>query len=261
MKLLFDVTELSYYNENSGHKAGVFYVALNLLNEFKKMGINVALYCNFKRYRYMKDIDIISDLELVKENSIANLFWSNLLYLTDKFPKRIKYLFIILARFYEEYFCIPNKKNIAEINKFDIYFSPFTPPSKDIEMSNLKRFRMIHDVIPIIENGMPKSPKDWYFRVYNSINKDDFYFTNSEFTQNDVLKHFPFIPESHIKTTLLGANDNFYPIKEKSPIEDRYIFSLCTLGKRKNLIFAIENFFRFNFFVTLVLFFRNIFPI
>ena len=45
MKILFDVTELSYYNENSGHKAGVFFVALNLLKEFKNMDVDVTLYC------------------------------------------------------------------------------------------------------------------------------------------------------------------------------------------------------------------------
>lgn len=245
MKLLFDATELTYYNENSGHKAGVFYVALNLLNEFKRMGVDVTLYCNFKRYCYMKHIKKFSDFELVKENSILNLFWSKLLYLTDKFPKRIKYMFIILARFYEEYFCRPNKKNIAEINKFDAYFSPFTPPSKDVEFSNFKRFRMIHDVIPILEKGLPKTPKDWYFRVYNSINNKDYYLTNSEYTKNDVLNYFPFINEDHIKTTLLGANQEFYPTNEQSEINENYIFSLCTLGKRKNLVFAIENFFRF----------------
>ena len=36
LKLLFDATELSYYLEESGHRAGVFFVALNLFREFKK---------------------------------------------------------------------------------------------------------------------------------------------------------------------------------------------------------------------------------
>ena len=36
MKLLFDCTELSYYQEYSGHRAGVFNVALNLFKELKK---------------------------------------------------------------------------------------------------------------------------------------------------------------------------------------------------------------------------------
>ena len=39
MKLLFDATELSYFEEKSGHRGGVFVVALNLLREFKKLGL------------------------------------------------------------------------------------------------------------------------------------------------------------------------------------------------------------------------------
>jgi glycosyltransferase involved in cell wall biosynthesis len=126
-----------------------------------------------------------------------------------------------------------------------VYFSPCTPPSKEIQESNLIKFRMIHDAIPIIENGMPKSPKDWYYKIYTTINNKDFYLTNSEYTKKDILKFFPFIKDSHIKTTLLGANEKFKPSKESSPIDERYIFSLCSLGKRKNLEFAIKNFYKF----------------
>ena len=81
--------------------------------------------------------------------------------------------------------------------------------------------------------------------LFGFNNYDDYYFTNSEHTKSDLLKYFPFIKETHIKTTLLGANENFYPTAEKSLIGSKYVFSLCTLGKRKNLIFAIENFFTF----------------
>ena len=42
---------------------------------------------------------------------------------------------------------------------------------------------MIHDIIPIIEKGMPKSAKDWYYKIYTSINNNDFYFVNSEYTE------------------------------------------------------------------------------
>ena len=104
---------------------------------------------------------------------------------------------------------------------------------------------MIHDVIPIIEKGYPKSPKDWHYKIYTTINNNDYYFTNSEYTKKDLLKYFPSLEENHIKTTLLGANENFYHVTEKSPIASKYVFSLCTLGKRKNLVFAIENFFSF----------------
>ena len=245
MKLLFDATQLSYYNDNDGHRAGVFNVALNLYNELKKMGIEIDFTCDYKRYYFLKDIKEFKQVKLLNENSIINRFIGKLLYYTQNFPIRFRYALLIICRYYDEYLYRINKKNLEQLKEYEIYFSPYTPPSKEIDSANLKRFRMIHDTIPIIEGGMPKSPKDWYYRIYNTINENDFYVTNSECTRNDVLKYFPFVKESYIKTTLLGANEYFSRTDEKSPIDGKYVFSLCTLGKRKNLEFSIRNFFKF----------------
>lgn len=244
MKILFDATELSYFNENSGHKAGVYYVALNLLKELSLMGIDITLHCDYKRYYFLKKIKDFKNYNLLEEHSLTNRFIGKLLYIIDKAPLRLKYAVLIMARIYDAYFYKKNKKNTEQLKEFDAYFSPFTPPTKEIQESSLKKYRMLHDVIPIIENGYPKTPKDWYFKIYNTINNNDYYFTNSEYTKQDVLKLFPSISEKRIKTTLLGANSDFYPSKENL-IGEKYIFSLCTLGKRKNLIFAIKNFFTF----------------
>ncbi len=245
MKLLFDATELSYFYENSGHKAGVYYVALNLLKEFQKLDMDITLCCDYKRYYFLKEIKELQKYDVLEEYSLFNRLIGKILYITRNFPLRLKYALLIIARFYDAYFYKTNKKNSNQLKGFDAYFSPFTPPCKEIQNSSLKKFRMVHDAIPIIESGYPKSPKDWHYKIYNTINNVDFYFTNSEYTKQDVLKYFPFIEENHIKTTLLGANGNFYPTKEKPKINEKYVFSLCTLGKRKNLIFAIENFFAF----------------
>ena len=242
MKLIFDCTELSYYKENSGHRAGVFFVALNLLKEFQKMGIEIVFHSDFRRYYFIKNIKEFENIPLLKENSLINRITGFILYKTDKFPHKLKYALIVLARIYEKYFYKTNKKNLEQLKDFEIYFSPFTPPSKEIETADLKRFRMIHDIIPILNKGISKNPKDWHNKVYRTINAKDYYLTNSEHTRKDVLKYFPFIKEQNIKTTLLAANEHFYPEKENS---EKYIFSLCTLGKRKNIIFGIRNFFNF----------------
>lgn len=244
MRLLFDATELSYYNEESGHRAGVFFVALNIFKELKKRNINITFCCDFRRYYFLKEVEEFKDIPLLKENSFINKLIGKILYKTDKFPLKIKYGLIILARIYDKYFYITNKKNFEQLKDFNVYLSPFTPPSKEITQSGLKRFRMIHDVIPIIEKGISKNPKDWHNKIYNTINNSDYYLTNSEYTKQDVLKHFPFIKSNHIKTTLLAANGKFKPEKAQDK-NTKYIFSLCTLGKRKNLEFSIRNFFSF----------------
>ena len=175
MKLLFDATELSYLKENSGHKAGVYYVAINLLKEFLKMNVDITLCCDYKRYYFLKEIKEFKHLKLLKEHSLINKAIGKMLYIFDKAPLRFKYALLILARFYDAYFYKINKKNLKQLEDFDIYFSPFTPASKEIKVSNLKKYRMLHDVIPIIENGYPKSPKDWYYKIYSEINQDEYY--------------------------------------------------------------------------------------
>ena len=250
MKLLFDATELSYFKEKSGHRAGVFFVALNIFNELKKADVNITFTCDYKRYFFLKNLKEFSDIKLLNENSLLNLFLGKLVYLTRNFPINLRYALLILLRFYEKYLYKKNKKNSEQLLDFSVYFSPITPPSKEIEESELKRFRMIHDVIPILENGKTKSPKDWYYKIYSTINDKDFYFSNSEYTKKDILKFFPFIKEENIKTTLLGANENYKPVDDntilkKYNLPPKYIFSLCSLGKRKNLEFGIKNFFEF----------------
>ena len=257
MKILFDATELSYFLEESGHRAGVFFVALNLFRELKKRkDVELVFYCNFKRYFYLKEViekvEEFQGIKLLKENSLVNLAFAKLNYLSKSkwINTKLKYGILSLARYYENIFYKQNKKNLKQLDEFDIYFSPFQAPSEEILNSkNLNRFRMIHDIIPILESGkIPTNRRLWSYRIYNTINKDDFYVTNSECTRKDVLKYFD-IKEENIKTTLLGADTTFTPPLNSLPHgaekPTKYIFSLCTLGKRKNLIFAIKNFFKF----------------
>ena len=301
MKILFDATELSYFLEESGHRAGVFFVALNLFRELNRRNdVELVFCCDFKRYYFLKDvIDNVEEfqgIKLLKENSWINLLFARLNYLSDlkwitmandrfkvsslapcgrgvggegcikavhKISTKLKYGMLSLARYYENIFYKPNKKNLEQLKDFDIYFSPFSAPSEEIlQAKHLKRFRMIHDVIPILETGkLPTNKRLWFYRIYNTINKNDFYVTNSECTRKDVLKYFN-LNEDNIKTTLLGADATFTPPLNPNLLGNntqlfpsaesqgagkptKYVFSLCTLGKRKNLIFAIKNFFRF----------------
>ena len=281
MKILFDATELSYFLEESGHRAGVFFVALNLFRELKKRkDVELVFYCNFKRYYFLKEViekvEEFQGIELLKENSRINLVFAKLNYLSNlkwiamplarlklspiapcgrgnggcitrraihNISTNLKYGILSITRYYENIFYRQNKKNIEQLKNFEIYFSPFSAPSDEIlDSKHLKRFRMIHDIIPILEAGkVPTNKRLWCYRIYNTINKNDFYVTNSECTRKDVLKYFN-LNEENIKTTLLGADNYFKPLKDT---KEKYIFSLCTLGKRKNLIFAIKNFFKF----------------
>lgn len=111
MKLLFDCTELSYYDENNGHRAGVFYVALNLFNELKRRGIDITFYCDFRRYYFMKNISEFRDIPLITSNSHINRLIARILYKTKDFPYIIKTALTILFRIYDAHFYRKIKKH------------------------------------------------------------------------------------------------------------------------------------------------------
>lgn len=243
MKLIFDATELSYYNENNGHRAGVFNAARSLFDELYKLGVDITFTCDYRRYYFLKEVDKFKNIPLLKENSFINRLWGKIIYCTRNLPIRIRYAILILSRFYDAYFYKINKRNLEQLEEFDAYFSPYTPPSKEIEQADLKHIRMLHDLIPIIENGYPKSPKDWYYKIYTTLNNKNFYIVDSQSTKNDLLKYYPDIDEENVRVTLLGADERFAPKKVDN--SEKYVLSLCTLGKRKNLEFTIRNFFNF----------------
>ena len=84
-----------------------------------------------------------------------------------------------------------------------------------------------------------------------SINKEDYYFSVSENTKRDFIKYAPKINPNHIFTIPLGIKDNLKPstaneeILKKYNINKKYIFSLCAINPRKNLIRIIRSFFNF----------------
>jgi glycosyltransferase involved in cell wall biosynthesis len=89
----------------------------------------------------------------------------------------------------------------------------------------------------------------------NSINKTDHYFPISISTKNDLLR-FTNADEAKTHVAYLGTSENFYRCddqvkiadvkrKYKIPSDKRYIFSLCTIEPRKNLIFAVKGFIEF----------------
>ena len=104
MKLLFDATELSYFYDKSGHRAGVFNVALNIYKELSELDVDITFYCNYKRYYFLKNMGIFKDIPILEEKSFINKLWGLLIYYTDKFPIRFKYAILILSRFYDKYF-------------------------------------------------------------------------------------------------------------------------------------------------------------
>ena len=204
MKLLFDATTLSHLNDKNGHRAGVFFVAYNLLKEFQKAGVEITLYCEFSRYYYLKNIPEFASFEIVYDRNFITDLIAKTTYALRHSPLKIQYGMRTFARMYHKYFYQPKQQNIDNLNKYEVYFSPYDAPTKEIENTTLLKFRMIHDIIPLLENNLTAKNGTWWkwhYRIYNTINDTDFYVTNSKYTRRDVLKYFPFVKKENIKTT------------------------------------------------------------
>lgn len=138
------------------------------------------------------------------------------------------------------------------INSLDLYFSPFF---KKPDFIKLKSFTLLHDVTPLIIKAYKDMENKRFKALCESLNSNDIYFANSEATRRDFLKFFPQIPANHIITTLLAVNTHFYPRSEneikavrqkyKIAADKAYIFSLCTIEPRKNLIRMVKTFVEF----------------
>lgn len=141
--------------------------------------------------------------------------------------------------------------------KYDIYLSPFfPPPDYYMSQSTAARYMILHDVTPLALPEIETPNEEWFNRLEKSLNGEDYYFANSEYTKRDFLRFYPVLQPSHIKVSYLGASEKFYrcdnqkkidKVKSKYgiPLNVPYIFSLCTLQPRKNLVHAVKCFARF----------------
>lgn len=265
INLLFDAAILAENDFKNAKRSGIFFTALNILKEFSKNeNLNISIYCPNKKIsaklvqtlkKYFPDNNF--DNMFLKMLSPLDLLHSKLTcqYKEKKsFPVKLQLIFASALKKtfktsinYEELF-----KNI------DIYFSPVDLIPEEIKpIKRIKKYTILYDITPILypEYFSIENKKDyWFTNLAKSLNSEDYYFTISEYTRKDFLEHFPQLDPAKVIPTLLACSDNFKPEKEKTkdvlkkyklPTDKKYIFSLCTLEPRKNLIRAVKCFIEF----------------
>lgn len=218
-KILFDTRWL--LEALSGNKNGIYFVAFNILKIMLNRKCDIVLYT-----------DNIEKLELYIE-------------------KEFKELNILEKR------CVDS--NFEDI---DMFFSPiYAKPEVLKKYPFVTYFTILYDTVPLLyfyyySMHFNNDIVDWYKELINSINENDYYFAISNHTKKDFTKYFCDIDENKIVVIPLGASDNFYndididknnniKIKYNIPLDKKYIFSLCSLEPRKNLIMGIKSFIKF----------------
>lgn len=273
LSILFDVSEI-VDGIVSKEGNGVFFASYNILMELlKQSNLKVSLYCSSEKAIALKEavskdknlanVPIINFSDCLKlESTILNfekLKYKNKQENESKIVRFFIKTTLDLLKLIKKFSLKFNNKKADEFFKdFDIFFSTVGAIPQEIRnVKHIKKFTFIHDVIPLIlpeyKKGFKESP---FYDLFKTINKSDYYFANSQYTKRDFIKYFPNIDERHITVIPLSTGGNYKEITDVHQIEKvkekynipknkKYLFSLCTLEPRKNLIFAVKNFIEF----------------
>ena len=217
INIMYDGRIFNYAIQNNAARTGIYWVARNLLLELlKREDINVSLYFPVP----CVEIDEIYD----------DLNIHPLPILTDK-------------------------SDLSEINS---YFSAYDIAPEFTNYPQISKYTVLYDVICFIypEYFNPLTISDYMVPLAKSLNSADYYFAISDNTRNDFIKYFNKINQNNIKTMLLSTNIEYKPDNDTEklkliykkyniPTGKKYLFSLCSLEPRKNLIKAVKNFISF----------------
>lgn len=273
LNVLFDTTSLiDRIISHSGN--GIFFAAYNILAALsQREELNLYLYCSSKKMPMFDDAAKIDNI--LSKNKLYNhskfdsiiIYWETLNYKNqlnnrNRFLRMFIKLILGILKIAKSLLIKFKKNNQYEhlYKDIDIFFSPHQMvPIEFQNIQHIQKYVLLHDIIPMIlpeYNKEWQKKKGWFWELFQSINKNDFYFANSEYTKQDFVKHVPKINPEHIKVIPLSTGANYQKtdnktelekVKEKYniPSDKKYLFSLCTLEPRKNLIFAVKNFIEF----------------
>ena len=264
INILFDAYVLAEGDNTNASRSGIFFTAINILKEFSKNeNINLSIYCSNRKFSAKLEKTL---KKYFPENNFNNLYLDLLnpieklhsaLTCSYKEKKRTLTKLGIFATSGIKKLLPKTNINYENLTKdIDIYFSPvYKIPDEIKNIKSIKKYTLLHDVIPVLYPEYFCNDKNyWFYKFIKELSADDYYFTNSENTKKDFLKYCQQLNPDKITPTLLACSDNFKPEKEKSkevlkkyklPTDKKYIFSLCTLEPRKNLIRAVKCFIEF----------------
>jgi glycosyltransferase involved in cell wall biosynthesis len=272
INLLFDATIFAQSYVTKTARTGIFAVAYNILKQFNlDSQFNITFYIQdffhtvnlFNKDTLLSKFPIcIYSGELSKYR--IKLYKHNLKNadkLVNKFIFFVK--LIINYLYYCFYHCIFFFNNYQILSSIDIFFAPIFSPSVQIcKYLAIKQYVFLHDTIPLhYPEYYPEMTIDefWFNELTRSINKNTYYFCNSESTKNDFLKYFNGkFDKNKIHVTHIMSSQYFLPDYNKKKLSDilekyhiklkcnfQYIFSFCTLEPRKNLVFTLNCFINF----------------
>ena len=253
--MLFDATIIAQaYGASAAGRSGIYFTAYNLLKQFIASNqFDILVYSKgtcfaglkkFAQDELPQNISIISDQK-----------YGEKIFQIHQHCRLLRQQKKNIQRFFYGIY-----KNILQLFKNKIPMVDIAFSSAFVFPNNIlarEKYAVLYDTIPLLVSEYSKDKLvGWFADLIKSLNNKDKYFAISQSAKDDFIKYFPQLCDEQITVTYLAASDNFYQVTDKQKIEKvckkyniptdkKYIFSLCTLEPRKNLIRAVKTFISF----------------
>lgn len=266
LKILYDATILADGEVDVGCRGGIYFVALNVLSELlKREDAEVVLYSSPSKgsgLNFVIETKFPLARSLYKDSLVAKAVFSILLFVRKRRMKyfhqpTIRKMFslvdLIVSSIYD--FCFGVKIFLSKKSCYDVYFSPLTAAPWFVRFQkHIEKYVVLHDVIPLkMDEYSSQRKNSWFGHLIKHLNSQDTYFAISNATKKDFCSACSRLKSDRVRVVYWAANSQFQPVKLKEniervkrkyklPLDKRYVFSLCTLEPRKNLIRAVKTF-------------------
>jgi glycosyltransferase involved in cell wall biosynthesis len=270
INLLFDGRIIAdFLRSKKTYPSGVFFVSLNLLETFlDDERYNVSLYISDrKRIGRVKRFFSPGKLKIVFFQD-RSLFIKNI--------RRHKQIIQASRNILKKtLFCLKILKNLLRLawygyypysktlKEFNVFLSPaYGIPEEVGKYPHIRRFIVIHDLIPFL--GLScyagKQFHDDHFinEIFKNLDYDGYFFVSENSRQDFIRYASGRVDEKKTMVTYIAVSHDFVPLRGRGKLtlvlekyragfdlKNKYIFSICSLEPRKNLIFTINCFIKF----------------
>ncbi len=264
MNVIYDATQLVDAEMDNNSRCGIYVTSLNILNELlKRDDVGVFLWTTSNKCFLVESLRLKyfpKAKNYYNEGKFSKVLFNLALNIKNVAEKKERHFFlrkiIWLAFFLVDFlndcasYQIVNDENT-------IFFSPLTAAPWYFEKRrSLRKYVVLYDVIPYkLQSYNSQIKSVWFRNLVKNLNSSDFYFAISRATKKDFCEEFPLLKAGNITVVYLAASSSFKLYKDTDAIlrvktkynlpSCKYIFSLCTLEPRKNLIRSVKTFIEF----------------
>ncbi len=275
-RIIYDISAILKGIGSKTDRGGIYFSAYNILREMVlRDDIKLAFYNSTPQWCYYEktlqemlgtsDICLINCSErLMKFSKLWIALYEKKIFYHERGKKYKEFMYRLYGLVIRKMTEIEGK--IIEMRgggmeSFDFYFSPMLQaPDYILDNSKITKVIVIHDTIPFIYPDyypeMNWRRKYWIKHLVESMNNEELFLANSQNTKKDFLDLKKEIMPQRIRVVYHACSEHFVPccdekilsiIKHKYniPQDKKYVFCLCTIEPRKNLIRIVKTFVEF----------------